>query len=119
MKDIVVSKLIEEGIPLDNIIIEKSPLKEYRFKPDITLFKDNKYVFFECHCHDGWCKGIPSHVYNNIEKIKFLGKIIICLEKQRKKNIHFYIKNHKILNKVNEIWILDLKENKVEKFINN
>lgn len=119
MKDVVISKLINEGIPLESILIEKRPFNEYKFKPDITLFKDNKHVFIECHYHDGWCRGIPSHTYNNIEKVKSLGKIIICIKKQRRKNISFYIKNHKILNKADEVWVLDLNENKIENFINH
>jgi hypothetical protein len=119
MKNIVISDLILNGENQQNILIEKKPFKEYGFRPDITVFKDKKYVFFECHYHDGWCKGIPSHIYNNLDVVKFLGKIIICLKKQRKRNFENYIKNHKILSKVNEIWILDIKHNKIEKFINN
>jgi hypothetical protein len=123
MKKIIVSELIRTGFKLENILIEKKPLKEYGFRPDVTLLKDGKYVFFECHYHDGWCKDIPSHIYNNVEKIKNLGKIIICLIKKRYKreeSIKYYIKNHKILSKVEEVWFLNLEKSDIERrFINN
>lgn len=59
MKKVVISELTRNGAILEDILIEKKPFKNYSFKPDLTILKNGNYVFFECHYHDGWCKGDP------------------------------------------------------------
>jgi len=116
MKNVIISELITNGIKLENILVEK-PFKGYAFRPDITVFSECRYIFFECHYHDGFNRCITSHIYNNIELIKKLGKIVICMYKNKRRNVK-YIRNHKILSKVNEVWLLDSEKNIIEKIIN-
>jgi len=121
MKKIVISELVRNGFKLENILVEKKPFKNYSFKPDVTLLKDGKYVFFECHYHDGWNTGSPSHIYKNIRKIKGLGRVIICRKIfTKRKNYHNYLKTHRVLSYADEVWFLNLEKATVErKFINN
>jgi hypothetical protein len=118
MERLVFSEIVKNGVMLKNILVEKAPSKGSRFKPDITVSDNGTLTFFECHYHDGWGKGIPSHIYNNIDIVKKQGKVIICLEKNRKKKIEKYIQGNKILSKANEVWFLDLESDKIQKFIN-
>ncbi len=123
MKNIVVSELIKNGINTKNIFIEKLPVKNAGFRPDVTAIANKNMIFFECHYKDSWCRDSPYHTYNKISKIRNLGKVIICREKlgkQRKIDIEKYVKNHRILKHADEVWFLDLEKETIEnKVINN
>jgi len=118
MKEIVISHLISNGVKHENIMIEKRPLKTGKFKPDITLKSKEGCVFFECHYHDNWARELPTHIYNNISSVRNFAKIIICMEKlNKRKDSKTYVKTHKILSQADEVWLLNLEENKVEEII--
>ena len=120
MKEIVIFDLISSGVNFENILVEKTHFKESRFKPDISVLRGNSYTFFECHYHDGWNRWLSSHIYNNLDNVKSSGnKVIVCLHKHGNRKLEKYIKNNKILSSVDEVWVLDLESQNIEKIINN
>lgn len=119
MKNIVVSELVKTGVLKSSISAEKRPFKDYRFRPDLTIKEGNKLTLVECHFHDGWSHDsvFGTHLYNNIDAAKERAKIIICVTKEYDSRKSVEKRHQKLLKKANEIWVLDLDNDCIERKI--
>lgn len=113
MKQIVVSRLLDEGNDPRNILVDRIVPGKRGFRPDVTLMEGKNMVFFECHHHDNWKNG----VYSNIESLSDV-RIAMCL-KTRRKNWSRYIRKHRILRNANEIWLIDIANERISEIIKN
>ena len=119
MKSIVVSEFLKRGVKPENILIEKRTRYNNRyFKPDVTVNKDGRYIFIECHYHDNWTY---TNVYGHMDEVRKLAEVIVCVTSDfdSRKPVEELIKNHKVLSKANEIWVIDLTDNCIKRTVKN
>ncbi len=109
MKEIAAKEFNRLGFKKEQILIEKR-IKHHKFRPDVIVIRKRRPIFVECHYHDGW-NSSSKHIYKNIEAVKSLGRIIICAEYDKS------LKIGRIMQKADEIWLMDLKEEKVKRKI--